>query len=133
MRRLVRFMWVAAAAALLYLGWTFAQRYRSNREFERARERQMAPAPLPDYGSDVKILQFYASPRVLKKGEQALLCYGVANSRNVRIEPPVGEVWPALSRCLYVTPQKDTRYTLIAEGADGKRVEESFVIQVRER
>jgi hypothetical protein len=50
-------MFVVVAAALLYLGWTFADRYRSNREFERARARQMAPRPPPDYGSAVKILQ----------------------------------------------------------------------------
>ena len=40
MRRISRYMFVVLAAALLYLGWTFADRYRSNREFERARARQ---------------------------------------------------------------------------------------------
>jgi len=132
-RRIVRYMFVVVAAALLYLGWTFADRYRSNREFERARARQMAPSLPPDYGSTVKILQFYASPEVLNKGERAILCYGVANARTVRIEPEVEPVWPALSRCFNVAPQKDTRYTLTAESADGKRVEESFLIQVRKR
>jgi hypothetical protein len=133
MRKVVRYMWVAAAAALLYLGWTFAERYRSSREFERARARKTAPAAAPDAGSAVKILQFYASPGALRKGEQAILCYGVANAKTVRLEPEVDGVWPSLSRCLYVAPRRDTRYTLTAEGADGKRVEESFEIRVKPR
>ncbi|MGA2327630.1 MAG: hypothetical protein ABSH05_15205 [Bryobacteraceae bacterium] len=133
MRKVVRYMWVAAAAALLYLGWTFADRCRSSREFERARTRKMAPPAAPDAGSAVKILQFYASPGALRKGEQAILCYGVANAKTVRLEPEVEPVWPSLSRCLYVAPRRDTRYTLTAEGADGKRVEESFEIRVKPR
>jgi hypothetical protein len=132
-RRIVRYMFVVVAAALLYLGWTFADRYRSNREFERARARQMAPRPPPDYGSAVKILQFYASPAVLNKGERAVLCYGVANAQTVRIEPEGEPVWPAPSRCFYIAPQKDTRYMLTAEGADGKRATESFQIRVKPR
>jgi hypothetical protein len=126
-------MFVAVAAALLYLGWTFADRYRSNREFERARTRRMAPRLPPDYGSTVKILQFYASPAEPAKGERAILCYGVANAQTVRIEPEVEPVWPALSRCFNVAPQKDTRYTLTAEGADGQRATESFQIRVKPR
>ena len=133
MRRIVRYMFVVLAAALLYLGWTFADRYRSNREFERARSREMAPRLPPDYGSAVKIVQFYASPGVLTRGEQALLCYGVANAKTLRIEPEVDVLWPALNRCLYVQPKRETRYTLTAEGADGKRVTESFVLQVAPR
>jgi hypothetical protein len=42
-------------------------------------------------------------------------------------------LWPALNRCLYVQPQRETRYTLTAEGADGKRVTESFVLKVAPR
>jgi hypothetical protein len=126
-------MFVVVAAALLYLDWTFADRYRSNREFERARARQMAPRLPPDYGSAVKILQFYASPEVLNKGERAILCYGVANASAVRLEPEVESVWPSPSRCFYVAPQKDTRYTLTAEGAGGKSATESFQIRVKPR
>ena len=124
-------MYVAVVAALLYLGWTFADRYWSNREFERARARQLAPRLPPDYGSAVKITQFYASPAALNQGEQAILCYGVANANSVRLDPAVEPVWPSPSRCFNVAPQKDTRYTLTAEGADGKRATESIQVRVK--
>ena len=133
MRRIVRYMFVALAAALLYLGWTFAERYRSNREFELARARQMAPRPAPDYGSAVKIIQFYGGPALLARGDHAVLCYGVANAKTVRIEPEVEPVWPSPSRCFNVAPEKDTRYTLTAEGADGQPATESVQIRVKPR
>jgi hypothetical protein len=124
-------MFVAMAMALAYLAWTLVDRYNSNREFERALECKHQAAPPPDYGSEVKILQFYAAPSVVAKGRQAILCYGVANAKTVRLEPAAEAVWPSLNRCLYVAPQRDTRYTLTAEGADGKRVTESIEIKVR--
>jgi hypothetical protein len=125
-------MFVAMAIAIVYVAWTLWSRYDSNREYERAAERKhRAAAPLPDFGSEVKILQFYASPSVVAKGQQAILCYGVANAKTVLLEPAAEGIWPSLNRCLYVAPQRDTRYTLSAEGADGKRVTEWLEIQVR--
>ena len=131
MRQVVRYMFVAIGIALAYLAWTLVDRYNSNREFERALERKHQPVAPPDFGSEVKILQFYASPMVLAKGRQAILCYGVANAKTVRLEPAAEGIWPSLNRCLYVAPQRDTRYTLSAEGADGKRVAESIEIKLR--
>jgi hypothetical protein len=37
----------------------------------------------------------------------------------------------SLNRCVEVAPEKDTRYTLTAEGNDGHAVSESFVLKVR--
>ncbi len=130
MRQVVRYMFVAMAFVLLYVAWTFYGRYNSNREYERTVERKHQAAPPPEFGSEVKILQFYASPMVLAKGQQAILCYGVANAKTVRLEPAAEGIRPSLNRCLYVAPQRDTRYTLTAEGANGKRVTESLEIQV---
>ncbi|MGO9097044.1 MAG: hypothetical protein ACLQGV_17710 [Bryobacteraceae bacterium] len=53
----------------------------------QAVERKRLPTPPPEFGSEVKILQFYASPSVVAKGQQAILCYGVANAKTVRLEP----------------------------------------------
>ena len=131
MRQAVRYMFVAMAMALLYVAWTLWSRYDSNREYERAVERKRQPTPPPDFGSEVKILQFYASPSVVAKGQQAILCYGVANAKTVRLEPAAEGIRPSPNRCLYVAPQRDTRYTLSAEGADGKRATETLEIQVR--
>lgn len=68
----------------------------------------------------VKITQFYASPVVIPKGTSGSLCYGVENAAKVMLQPAVDEVWPSPSRCVQIRPDKDTRYTLTATGADGK-------------
>lgn len=110
-----------AGAATLYLGWVLADRLIASR----------APQRPP---AEVRITHFYASASDLAAGEKATLCYGVANARSVRIEPRVAEIEPAANRCLEIAPRADTRYTLTAEGADGRRVMESFLIEVeRER
>lgn len=82
-------------------------------------------------GSAVKILQFYARDGVLTEGEKSVLCYGVLNARSVRIEPAVEGVTPSLNRCVEVSPDRETRYTLTAEGHDGRTVSESFVLGVK--
>lgn len=82
-------------------------------------------------GSAVKILQFYAREGELIEGNKSVLCYGVLNAKSVRIEPPVEGVTPSLNRCVEVAPERETRYTLTAEGVDGRTVSESFVLGVR--
>jgi hypothetical protein len=128
MRRLVRYTSFVVLAAFLYLGWIMAERFLANRRSVRA------PAPpaaaYASHGSAVKILQFYASPGELVEGEKAILCYGVVNATAVRIDPPVDELAPSMNRCFEVAPERDTRYTLTAEGA-GEPVTESFVIRVK--
>jgi len=52
------------------------------------------------------------------------------NAKAVEIEPTVDGVFPALNRCVAVAPEKDTRYTLTAEGNDGQKVAASFVMSV---
>lgn len=71
--------------------------------------RVAAPAPDP-----VRITQFYASPPNPSKGEKTLICYGVENATEVRIDPPVDRVWPSLARCLELHPSKTVTYTLTA-------------------
>lgn len=81
----------------------------------------------------VKITHFYISPPVVEAGRPALLCYGVENARRVRLDPPVEELRPSYNRCLQVAPVRDTRYTLFAEGADGREVSVSAELKVRRR
>lgn len=71
-------------------------------------------SPLP------RITLFYASPAVIPKGTAGSLCYGVENATKVALNPAVDEVWPSPSRCVQIRPDKETRYTLTATGADGK-------------
>jgi len=53
-------------------------------------------------------------------GDKALLCYGVANAKSVRISPSIVPVAPASNRCLEIVPEHTTHYTILAEGFDGK-------------
>jgi hypothetical protein len=90
------------------------------------------PAPQPKKAAapePVKILQFYASPAEVAKGEPVNVCYGVENATGVRIEPEIEPIRPAFNHCLQFTPKRSQTYTLIATGATGK-VTESFSLKV---
>ncbi|HUI55856.1 MAG TPA: hypothetical protein VLY04_12845 [Bryobacteraceae bacterium] len=140
MRRLLKLaevpLRVAAVIALAYLLWVFAERYAANRRlFARLEPAPPAPANAKfeaTYGaSAVKILQFYARDGVVTEDHSTLICYGVMNARSVRIEPPVEGVSVSFNRCVEVTPEHDTRYTLTAEGTDGRTASESFSVSVK--
>jgi len=72
------------------------------------------PAETKSAAPPVKITQFYASPENPPKGEKALVCYGVENATEVRLDPPVERVWPASSRCFDFVPSKESALTLTA-------------------
>ena len=125
-KTLVRITWIPVLIVVLYTGWVLWQRYSSNAP-------PVTHDPLAKYGDQVQIVQFYSSTGAITAGAKALLCYGVLNAKVVRLDPHVERVWPALSRCFDVVPARTTRYTLTAEGADGKAVSQSLEIVVRER
>ena len=78
----------------------------------------------------VRITQFYANPPAVPRGGKALLCYGVEGATAVRIEPPVEQLSPALTRCFEVTPDRNTEYKLIATNAAGDTAEASVSIRL---
>jgi hypothetical protein len=124
---------------LLYLGWTFYSRWQDNRGIERrAVEHQSAVQQEQDRttveqmgGKDLAIQNFYGSPGVVRRGESAQLCYGVANAKVVKLEPQDNPVWPSYSRCVDVKPAKTTTYTLTAEDAAGHSVTQTVEIKVK--
>jgi hypothetical protein len=134
LRRILPLITALLAAAVIYDGSIFYSRWSRKRDLERAQIREEAEQARKTLemlgGNELRITKFYASPGVIRPGGQATICYGVNGAKKVRIEPPVEEVWPALSRCLQVTPRKDTEYKLIAEGAAGRSVSQSFVLKV---
>ncbi|MGH9723000.1 MAG: hypothetical protein ACRD8O_22545, partial [Bryobacteraceae bacterium] len=77
-----------------------------------------------------RILQFYAAPGVIAKGESASLCYGTENVRAVRIEPEVEKLNPSLSRCFPVSPSSNTEYTLFVTGNDGTGLRQTIRVTV---
>jgi hypothetical protein len=121
MRILIRLGLVMAGAATLYLGWVLADRLIASRRAERSAGRPTG---------EVRITHFSASAGDLVEGEKATLCYGVVNARSVRMEPHVEDLAPSPNWCLPIAPRTDTRYTLTAEGLDGRRVTESFLVEV---
>jgi hypothetical protein len=124
---------------LLYVSYVLYARYESNREFERkTRERQTEQQREDDRlaveqlgGSQLAIRGLYVSPRTIRPGETAQLCYDVANAKTVTLDPPVGAVWPSHSRCLNISPRKTTTYTLTINDAVGKTVSQTVELPVR--
>ena len=121
--------------ALFYVGWVFFSRWQENRETERkaAEEKRAADQKVVESlgGNEFTILNFYASPGEIRRGESAQLCYGVSNAKTVRLEPQTSAVWPSYSRCVDVTPKKDTTYTLTAEDAAGHSKTATVTVKVR--
>lgn len=135
-RRMIRVGWIIVlSAAALHAAWVF---YSSRQQDEMLRQRAIEERRARDRraveamgGDRFEIQHFYASPGMIRRGEAARLCYGVSNAKAVRLEPPSGAVWPSMSRCLDVTPAKDTAYTLTIEDAQGRTKTATLVLQVR--
>jgi hypothetical protein len=137
LRKLAIFGWIPVLIAALYAGWVLYSRHQQSRrltESEAARRLESDREILRRLGSgEVKILTFYASPPVVKRGERTLLCYGVAGAKTVKIEPPVENLTPVLSRCFEVRPARDTAYSLTATDAQGHAVSQQASVRVEER
>ncbi len=132
MNRAQPYLWLAFLAALVYAGWVLATPPVSGSHSSGSQPKITAAGNdhNPAAADGVKILQFYARDGVLTEGEKTVLCYGVSNAKSVRIDPPVEGVGPALTRCVEVRPKRETRYTLIAEGSDGRTMSQSFDVRV---
>ena len=120
--------------AVLYLLFVFGNRWIDDRyaaEQARAELERKKRLPPELATEEMKVLQFYASPPVVTAGQQALLCYGVLNAKKARIEPEPGEITPALSRCLAVTPRRTVTYTLTIEDGKGRNVTSVVELKVK--
>ena len=122
-------LWVAVLVLALYSGWQLARRWTSA-VAPRQDTHQSAIYTPADEGSAVRIVMFYARDGILTEGAATVLCYGVLNASAVRLDPPAGAVWPSRNHCIDIRPQRDTRYTLTAHGADGRTASASFIVQV---
>jgi hypothetical protein len=135
MRKVYSVTLVTASLVCIYLGWIYYLRWSENRAFVRrlAEPKEAQDRAIVDAygGRRLTLLGFYASPATIRRGAKAQLCYGVSNSKTVRIEPPVKNVWPSFSRCVEVAPQSDTVYRLVAEDAAGHKVIATTAIKVR--
>jgi hypothetical protein len=120
--------WVIAGAALLYMGLQF---YLRDAVVPVATRTPKFDVGVERFGGTaLKVLGFYATPAIVYRGEPATVCYGVVNAREVKLDPPVADVWPAFNRCFEVTPQQETTYTLTVTGKDGTTQMASFTLAV---
>lgn len=99
------------------------QRAEKQREEDRLAVEQMG-------GKEFTILDFYASPQVIRRGESAQLCYGVSRAKSVKLEPETQAVWPSLARCVDVSPRKTTTYTLTIDNGSGRMKSATAEVEV---
>lgn len=124
---------------IVYLAFVFASRRQTNREIERLNAEKAAAQRRADDlaaiqqlgGSDLAIRALYVSPATIHHGESAQLCYDVSNAKTVNLDPAAGEVWPSHDRCLNLSPQKTTNYTLTITDVSGKSVSQMVHLEVR--
>jgi hypothetical protein len=120
--------------AALYSGWIFYSRRQIAAEAERELQQKQVEADLKavaGFGDELKILAFGAAAGEVSPGGRVVLCYGVSNATQVKIEPGVEPIKPAVSHCLDVFPKKTTTYTLKAEDASGNSKSASLTVRVR--
>jgi hypothetical protein len=122
-----------------YVTYIFFSRYEASNAFERRNAEETSERRGRDDraaieqlgGSDLAIRALYASPSVIHRGESAELCYDVANAKTVALDPPEGAVWPSHTRCLKLSPNRTTTYTLTITDVSGKTASRSVELKVR--
>jgi hypothetical protein len=130
---------VAVLIAAVAVGWILFARWQQNRQIDRQTAQQRAQkqnesdrAALEQFGGkELAIQALYANPGVVSRGASIQLCYGVANAKTVTLEPQPNPVWPSHARCVEVTPNQDTVYTLTAEDASGNKTSQTVEVKVR--
>jgi hypothetical protein len=138
-----RKLWLGFSAALLivlcYVGWIFFSRWHENSainkgvtaEREEKEQRDAAATVETLGGSEFKIISFYASPGEIHRGDVVTMCYGVSNAKLVSIDPPIGETWPSVNRCVQISPKKTTKYTFTADDGKGSTKTAELTIVVK--
>jgi len=134
LRRVLPFLTIAVVVGLAYDGCIFYGRWSYARNAARAqtaREAADARHVVDSLGGDrLKILDFYASPGAVRRGQSATICYGVNAAESVRLDPPVEQLHPAVSHCFPVAPRHSTEYKLTAVDRAGHTLTQSLLIQV---
>ena len=130
---------IVVGTALLVVLWILYSRWQENRLIERRTRQETSRKQLENDrltleqlgGKELAIRSFYASPGAIHRGESVQLCYGVANAKNVKLEPQPSAVWPSYAYCVNVSPAKNTTYTLTISDASGNTKTESLKVVVK--
>ena len=134
LRGALPFLAIAIIIGLAYDGWFFYARWRDARNAAKedaAKEAQNDRRIVDALGGDrLKILDFYASPPAIRRGQHSTICYGVNAAQSVRIDPPIEQLHPAISHCFQVSPRRMTEYKLTVDDSAGHTLSQSLTIQV---
>jgi hypothetical protein len=129
---------IVLAVVAIVVSWIVFSRWSDNRQIERhaaqekqEKQRESDRIALDQMGGKTLDIQaFYANPGAVHRGETVQLCYGVANAKNVRLEPQPNPVWPSYARCVDVKPTKTTTYTLTIDDGAGNTKTQSLEVKV---
>jgi len=129
---------VILTAVLAYVAFLLISRYESDRVFNQRYAQKAAQEQREEDreaveqlgGSELAIRALYISPHRIRRGENAQLCYDVANAKTVTLDPPAGEVWPSHNRCVDIAPKTTTTYTLTIADASGKSASQTVEVRV---
>ncbi len=136
LKKIFKFSWIIVVIAALVVGGIFYSRWQENQDIEakaaekqREHAREVAEAM---GGSSFEIMNFYAAPGAIHRGDSTEICYGVSNAKSVEIVPKLPEdTWPSLSRCIATEPKKTTTYTLTAVNDKGEKKSATLTIEVQ--
>jgi hypothetical protein len=122
------------AVVLLWTLVPIAERFihRNDRPPEKPIE-HTAQMDWVDKSKGLQILHFYADPAVLRPGQRTSLCYGVAQAKEVQVEPRVDDAWPSFHRCMDAAPKRTTNYILTATDDQGKQMQSAVKVSVVDR
>lgn len=129
---------IVLTVVAVVVGWILFSRWTGNRQIERQaaqqkqeKQREADRTALDQMGGKTLDIQaFYANPGAVHRGETVQLCYGVANAKNVKLEPQPNPVWPSYARCVDVKPTKTTTYTLTIDDGAGNTKTQSLEVKV---
>jgi hypothetical protein len=129
---------IVVVVAVVVVGWILFSRWSDTKQIERrANEEKRDKQHEADRvaldqmgGKTLDIQAFYANPGAVHRGETVQLCYGVANAKNVKLEPQPNPVWPSYARCVDVKPTKTTTYTLTIDDGAGNTKTQSLEVKV---
>lgn len=133
---LLKFSWIIVVIVGLVIAGIFYSRHEENQaieekaaQAERERARLLAEGL---GGNNFEIMNFYASPGTIRRGDSAQICYGVSNAKDVTLTPKPSEgVWPSPERCVSVSPEKTTTYILTAINSSGEKKTATLVLTVQ--
>ncbi|HKF53158.1 MAG TPA: hypothetical protein VKB26_12665 [Candidatus Acidoferrales bacterium] len=135
-KKVFTFSWIIVIIAALVVGGIFYSRWQQEKDYEAKaaeQKREQARKIAESFGgSSFEILNFYASPGAIQRGDTVQVCYGVSNAKTVDITPKLPEAtWVSLNRCIPVEPKKTTTYTLTAVDASGQKKSATLTVEVQ--